>query len=86
MCIRDRLTLACGELDAAEDHLGRALEGDAEGGSVLWSNESRLWLASVRRAQGHAAEADAMAEVVATEAAAGGLVRLERLARADLGA
>ncbi|MBX3315159.1 MAG: AAA family ATPase [Actinobacteria bacterium] len=49
------LALRCGDLVAAEEHLGAALEGDAEGGSVLWSNESRLWLSRVRRAQGHPA-------------------------------
>ena len=69
-----------GELDAAEEHLGSALEGDEAGGSVLWTNESRLWLSRVRRAQGHEAEADAMLDVVARQAAAAGLARLERLA------
>lgn len=74
------LSLAMGELDAAEEHLGSALEGDEAGGSVLWTNESRLWLSRVRRAQGHEAEADAMLDVVARQAAAAGLARLERLA------
>ncbi len=74
------LSYVLGELDAAEEFLGLALEGDDSGGSVLWANESRLWLSRVRRAQGHAAEADAMAEVVRHEAEAAGLARLARLA------
>ncbi|MCB0968607.1 MAG: AAA family ATPase, partial [Ilumatobacter sp.] len=78
------LSFALGELDDAEQQLGVALEGDAAGGSVLWSNESRLWLSRVRRAQGHVAEADAMADVVRHEAAAAGLARLVRLAEAEL--
>jgi hypothetical protein len=78
------LSWALGELDTAEDHLGAALEGDADGGSVLWSNESRLWMSRVRRAQGHTAEADAMAEVVLHEAQGSGLARLARLAGAEL--
>ncbi len=39
------LSLTLGDLDAAEEQLGLALEADSAGGSVLWSNESRLWLA-----------------------------------------
>ncbi|MCB0995348.1 MAG: hypothetical protein KDB21_09675, partial [Acidimicrobiales bacterium] len=78
------LSFVLGDYDAAEQHLGSALEGDAAGGSVLWTNESRLWLSRVRRAQGHATEADAMARVVATEAEAAGLARLARLAASDL--
>ncbi len=69
-----------GDLEAAERYLGVAMEADAAGGSVLWRNESRLWLSRVRRAQGHTAEADAMLDVVAHEAAGAGLHRLERLA------
>ena len=49
---------------------------------MLWRNESRLWLSRARRAQGHAAEADAMLDAVAHEAAGAGLRRLERLATA----
>lgn len=78
------LSLALGELDAAEEFLGTALEADAAGGSVIWSNESRLWLSRARRAQGHRAEADAMSTVVAQQAAEKGLLRLERLASAEL--
>ena len=78
------LAFALGELDEAESLLGSALEGDAAGRSALWVNESRLWLSRVRRAQGHATEADAMAEVVAREADAAGLARLGRLARTEL--
>lgn len=78
------LALVAGDLTAAEHHLGVALEGDAGGGSVLWANESRLWLARVRRAQGHPAEAEAMAAAVEAETAPAGLARLARLAREDL--
>jgi len=78
------LSLTMGELDAAEEFLGAALEADADGGSVLWSNESRLWLSRARRAQGHRAEADAMLNVVAQQARDAGLLRLERLASAAL--
>ena len=74
------LSLVIGDLDLAEQQLGVALEADAAGGSVLWRNESRLWLSRVRRAQGHVAEADAMLAVVGDEAAAAGLRRLQRLA------
>ena len=74
------LSLVIGDLDLAEQHLGTALEADAAGGSVLWRNESRLWLSRVRRAQGHIAEADAMLTAVGDEAAAAGLRRLQRLA------
>lgn len=74
------LSLVMGDLDAAERYLGIALEADDAGGSVLWRNESRLWLSRVRRAQGLAPEADAMLEAVVREAAAAGLRRLERLA------
>ena len=74
------LSLVIGDLDLAEEQLGVALEADAAGGSVLWRNESRLWLSRVRRAQGHVAEADAMLAVVGDEAAAAGLRRLHRLA------
>lgn len=74
------MSLVIGELDVAEEQLGVALEGDDAGGSVLWRNESRLWLSRVRRAQGHVDEADAMLDVVATEAGAAGLRRLQRLA------
>ncbi len=74
------LSLAMGDLPAAQQYLEVAMEGDAEGGSALWRNESRLWLSRVRRAQGHTAEANAMLEAVAHEAAAAGLPRLERLA------
>ncbi len=77
------LSYALGDLTAAEEQLGSALEGDAAGGSVLWANESRLWLSRVRRAQGHGAEADAMVRVVGHEAAAAGLIRLARLAAAE---
>ena len=76
-------SLVIGDLQAAEQHLGVALEADTAGGAVLWSNESRRWLARVRRAQGHPAEADAMLDVVAAEASAAGLVRLARLAGTD---
>jgi tetratricopeptide (TPR) repeat protein len=78
------LSLTMGELDAAEKHLGSALEADSLGGSVLWSNESRLWLSRARRAQGHAPEADAMLAVVAQQAHDAGLARLERLATSEL--
>ena len=74
------LSLVIGDLDDAEQYLGVAIEADAAGGSVLWRNESRLWLSRVRRAQGHEVEADAMLDVVAREAAEAGLRRLERLA------
>ena len=74
------LSYVLGELDVAENELGIALEGDDHGGSVLWANESRLWLSRVRRAQGHDSEADAMAEVVRRQAGAAGLARLARLA------
>ena len=79
------LSFVMGDLEAAEEYLGVALEADAAGGSAVWSNESRLWLSRVRRAQGHAAEADAMAAVVAREADAAGLARLARLARTEGG-
>lgn len=79
------LSFVIGDLDLAEQQLGVALEADAAGGSVLWRNESRLWLSRVRRAQGHDAEADAMLTVVADEAAAAGLSRLHRLAIAERG-
>ena len=78
------LAVTTGDLEEAEGRLGRALEVDAAGESALWSNESRLWLAKVRRAQGHGAEAAAMFEVVAEQAAAAGLPRLRRLALAEL--
>ncbi|GAA1478705.1 hypothetical protein GCM10009623_31510 [Nocardioides aestuarii] len=78
------LSFTLGELALAERQLGEALEGDAAGGSVLWANESRWWLSRVRRAQGHEAEADAMARVVAGEARAHGLARLARLAAEEL--
>ncbi|MEQ6901400.1 AAA family ATPase [Nocardioides sp. YIM 152588] len=78
------LSLTLGELTVAEQQLGAALEGDADGGSVLFANDSRLWLSRVRRAQGHGAEADAMLRVVATEAESAGLVRLARVAREGL--
>ena len=74
------LSLVIGDLDDAEQYLGVAIEADAAGESVLWRNESRLWLSRVRRAQGHAVEADAMLDVVRREAAEAGLRRLERLA------
>lgn len=74
------LSLVTGDLAGAEQYLGTAMEGDAAGGSVLWRNESRLWLSRVRRAQGHITEADAMLDAVAREAAGAGLRRLERLA------
>jgi len=74
------LSLVIGDLDAAERYLGTAMEGDAAGGSVLWRNESRMWLSRVRRAQGHATEADAMLDAVTREVAGAGLRRLERLA------
>ena len=77
------LSYALGDLAAAEEWLGSALEGDAAGGSALWANESRLWLSRVRRAQGHHAEADAMVRVVAHEASLAGLTRLARLAAAE---
>ena len=78
------LSLTLGEFDAAEELLGVALEADSAGESVLWSNESRLWLSRVRRAQGHATEADAMLAVVARQAGDAGLRRIERLATAEL--
>jgi DNA-binding winged helix-turn-helix (wHTH) protein/tetratricopeptide (TPR) repeat protein len=78
------LSYALGELGPAEQQLGAALEGDDAGRSVLWANESRLWLSRVRRAQGYTAEADVMARVVATEARAHGLTRLSRAAAAEL--
>ena len=78
------LSFVLGELDAAEEFLGTALEADASGESKLWSNESRLWLSRVRRAQGHTAEADAMLAVVQREARETGLARLERLATTEL--
>ena len=78
------LSLTMGELDAADEFLGVALEADSDGGSVLWSNESRLWLSRTRRAQGHAAEADAMLRVVAQQTREAGLLRLERLASSAL--
>lgn len=74
------LSFVIGDLDAAEHNLGIALEADAAGESKLWSNESRLWLSRVRRAQGHAAEADVMLAVVRREAHEAGFARLERLA------
>ena len=77
------LSFVLGELDAAEEYLGAALEADSAGGSAVWSNESRLWLSRVRRAQGHAAEADAMLSVVAREAEAAGLARLARVATTE---
>ncbi len=77
------LSLTLDDLATAEEYLGTALEADSAGGSALWSNESRLWLSRVRRAQGHPAEADAMVQVVASEAAAAGYGRLERLALAE---
>jgi DNA-binding winged helix-turn-helix (wHTH) protein/tetratricopeptide (TPR) repeat protein len=80
------LSFAVGDLAEAEGQLGAALEADDSGGSVLWRNESRWWLARVRRAQGHVAEADAMLAVVAREAGEAGLRRLERLATTELGA
>ena len=54
------LSLTMGELEAAEEWSAVALEADSDGGSAVWSNESRLWLSRTRRAQGHHAEADAM--------------------------
>ncbi|TIC88892.1 hypothetical protein E8D34_04375 [Nocardioides sp. GY 10113] len=78
------LSLTLGDLKAAEQQLGAALEGDADGGSVLFANDSRFWLSRVRRAQGHDAEADAMLRVVALEAEASGLARLTRVAREEL--
>jgi DNA-binding winged helix-turn-helix (wHTH) protein len=78
------LSLTLGELEEAEQQLGAALEGDDAGGSVLWANESRLWLSRVRRAQGHDTESDAMARVVADEAGAAGLARLARVATSEL--
>jgi hypothetical protein len=77
------LSATLGELDLAEEQLGEALVSDSASGSILWANESRLWLSRVRRAQGQTAEADAMLDVVAEQAGAAGLLRLERLARAD---
>ncbi len=77
------LSLVMGQLAEAEEQLAAALEADVAGGSALWSNESRLWLSRVRRAQGHTAEADAMADVVAEQAGAAGLSRLRRLAVDD---
>lgn len=56
-------------------HPPRALAGG-------WANESRLWLSRVRRSQGHAVEADAVAQVVGHEASTAGLARL---AAAELG-
>lgn len=79
------LSLTIGDLDRAEDELGTALEADAAGGSRLWSNESRLWLSRVRRAQGHEVEADAMLSVVQREARDAGFARLDRLATTELG-
>lgn len=61
------LSLAIGDLDAAQHNLEIAMGGDAEGGSALWRNENRLWLSRVRQAQGHSAEADAMLDAVASE-------------------
>lgn len=78
------LSFAIGDLTEAEAQLGTALEADDSGGSVLWRNESRLWLARVRRAQGHVDKADAILEVIAREAGEAGLRRLERLANAEL--
>lgn len=78
------LSLVIGDLDEAEEYLGVALEADAAGGSQLWSNESRLWLSRVRRAQGHSAEADAMLAVVQREARSNGFARLDRLATTEL--
>ena len=77
------LSLAVGDLDDAEESIGIALEADSAGESVLWSNESRLWMARVRRAKGHHSEADAMLAVVAEQASNAGLRRLERLAITD---
>jgi hypothetical protein len=77
------LSATLGELDLAEEQLGESLVSDSASGSILWANESRLWLSRVRRAQGQTAEADAMLDVVAEQAGAAGLLRLERLARAD---
>jgi hypothetical protein len=77
------LSFVLGELDVAEEYIGVALEADTAGDSPLWSKESRLWLSRVRRAQGHSAEADAMAAVVEREAAAAGFARLERLASTE---
>ena len=74
------LSFVLGELERAEDELGSALEADSAGGSVLWANESRLWLSRVRRAQGHEVEADAMLEVVARQTSDAGLGRLKRMA------
>ena len=51
---------------------------------ALWVNESRLWMSRVRRAQGHADEADAIAAVVAEQTSAAGLPRLHREAAGDL--
>ena len=77
------LSFVLGDLDDAEEHLAAALEGDHAGGSALWAAESRLWLSRVRRAQGHAAEADAMVAVVRRDAERAGLARLARLAAAE---
>ena len=78
------LSLVMGELETAEEYLGAALQGDAAGDSVLWTNESRLWMSRVRRAQGHGSEADAMLEVVEREASAARLERLAALAASEL--
>lgn len=75
------LSLQLGEIDRAESEFGTALEADSAGGSTLWANESRLWLSHVRRAQGHAAEADAMLTVVERMAKSNGHLRLLRLAQ-----
>ena len=77
------LSLVIGDLDAAEQLLSVALEADAAGGSVLWCNESRLWMSRVLRARGRDSEANAILDVVAREAGSAGLARLERLAIAD---
>ena len=75
------LLLTMGDLDAAGECLTVALEADSASGSTLWANESRRWLSYVRRAQGQTTEAEALLEVVASQADDAGLARLARLAR-----
>lgn len=79
-------TLALGDVAGAETCFGSALEIDSRGGSVLWANHDRLWLARALRADGRTDEARAVAGVVAGEAEAAGLTRLSRLAAAELDA
>ena len=58
------LSFTVGELEARRAAARRRARGRRRGRIGAVANESRLWLSRVRRAQGHAAEAEAMARVV----------------------